>query len=165
MTKEFIKSILTFKFISNLSIIVSICAYYMNAYNVFFTFVPLVIVNFIMILIVQIFNYDEIMIGLYGKLYLENKDKDKDTITSKFSIVLVLIHLLPVLWIIYILQSRDIIKIFKPNFMNIFLQSISITILYYYFQSNMKIYGNVNYLVYLILYIGLLLATCYYVYT
>ena len=48
--------------------------------------------------------------------------------------------------------------------MGIYLKSILIPILYYYYESNQYIYGNINYLLYLIMYIILLLWVCIYLY-
>ena len=50
----------------------------------------------------------------------------------------------------------DIIKIFHPNFMGTFLKSVIIPIIYYYYEINLQIYGKINYLSYLLLYIVLL---------
>jgi hypothetical protein len=63
----YLKSALTFRYLSNLSIIVTILSYYMNAFDIFFIFAPLVFVNMILIIIVQILNYDEFIEGILGK--------------------------------------------------------------------------------------------------
>lgn len=158
----YIKSGLTFKYISNLSIIVCILSYYMNAFDLFFVFMPLVIVNLLVIMLIQICDYDKLMYGLLGKS-IPNKEQ-RDMIIPKFSLFLNLWHILPVLWIFYILQNDDIIKIFHPNAMNIFIKSIILPIIYYYYEHELKIYGDINYLFYLIIYIILLLAICFYLY-
>ena len=158
----YIKSLLSFRFISNLSIFVSIIAYYTNAYNIFFHFIPLVIVNFIIIMFMQFYNLDELIKGLLNNRLPDKKDRDE----AKPQIVLfiTLWHLIPLLWLMYILQSQDIIKIFHPNFMGIFLKSALVPIIYYYFESNLQVYGDINYLAYYIIYIGLLFASCIYLY-
>jgi len=153
----YLKSALTFRYLSNLSIIVTILSYYMNAFDIFFIFAPLVFVNMILIIIVQILNYDEFIEGILGK--------NKENNSTSFVIFLNLWHILPVLWLLYILQNDDIIKIFHPNFMGMFLSSIMIPIIYYYFESKSNVYGNINYLGYLILYILTLLGTCIGLYT
>ena len=158
----YIKSGLTFKYISNLSIIVCILSYYMNAFDLFFVFMPLVIVNLLVIMLIQICDYDKLMYGLLGKS-IPNKAQ-RDMIIPNFSLFLNLWHILPVLWIFYILQNDDIIKIFHPNAMNIFIKSIILPIIYYYYEHELKIYGDINYLFYLIIYIILLLAICFYLY-
>ena len=54
-----IKSMISFRFISNLTIIISIIAYYMNAYEILFIFSPLLIVNFILIICILFTNLDD----------------------------------------------------------------------------------------------------------
>lgn len=157
-----IKSALSFRFISNLSIIVSIFAYYTNAYDIFFHFIPLVIVNFIIIMIMQFYNLDELIDGIFQKKLIYKKDRDE--IKPQFVLFTTLWHFIPLLWIMYILQTEDIIKLFHPNFMGVFLKTSLIPIIYYYFESKIKVYGNINYLAYFILYIGLLFASCVYLY-
>ena len=156
------KSALSFRYISNLSIFVSIIAYYTNAYDIFFHFIPLVIVNFIIIMFMQFYNLDEFIKGLLNDRLLDKKNRDE--VKPQIVLFITLWHLIPLLWLIYILQSQDIIKIFHPNFMGIFLKSALVPIIYYYFESKLQIYGDINYLAYYIIYIGLLFASCIYLY-
>ena len=58
----------------------------------------------------------------------------------------------------------DMIKIFHPNFMSIFLKTLILPIIYYYYEIDLKVYGDINYLCYSIIYFILLLATCYFLY-
>lgn len=156
-----IKSIFTFRFISNLSIFVSIIAYYTNAYDIFFHFIPLLIVNFIIIMFMQFYNLDELISIIKNRL---PDKKDRDELKPQIVLFITLWHFIPLLWLIYILQSQDIIKIFHPNFMGIFLKSSLIPILYYYYESKLQVYGDINYLAYYIVYIILLFASCIYLY-
>jgi hypothetical protein len=160
----YIKGAFSFKYISNLSIIVSIISYYLNAYDVFFIIAPLVFVNLIILLILQIFEYDNLMMGLLGNEFPDKKNRDKQA--PLFAFAMNIWHIVPVLWLFYIFKSHDvnIVKIFHPNFMGTFLKSSILPLIYYYFESNLRVYGDVNYLAYLILYMGLLLATCIYLY-
>ena len=160
--KFYIKTALSFRYVSNLSIIVSIFAYYMNALELFFIFMPLVIVNFIVIILVQIFNFNDLMLGLLQK-ELPNK-ADRDKAIPKFTLFNFLWHFLPVLWIIYILEKDDIIKIFHPDLIHTFLKSLIIPSIYYYFEKDAEIYGHINYICYLIIYIIILLGVCNYLY-
>ena len=157
-----IKSMLSFKFISNLSIIISIFAYYMNAYELFFIFSTLIIVNFILISFILFTNLDDFMKTILEK-YLPSKI-DRDNYKIQFIIFIILWHLLPIVWLFYILEKENLIKLFRPNFMGIYFKSILIPILYYYYESNEHIYGNINYLLYLIMYIILLLGVCIFLY-
>ena len=157
-----IKSMLSFKFISNLSIIITIIAYYMNAYELFFIFSPLIIVNFILISLILFTNLDDFMKTILEK-YLPSKI-DRDNYKIQFIIFIILWHLLPIVWLFYILEKENLIKLFRPNFMGLYFKSILIPILYYYYESNDYIYGNINYLFYLIMYIILLLCVCIYLF-
>ena len=157
-----IKSMLSFKFISNLSIIITIIAYYMNAYELFFIFSPLIIVNFILISWILFTNLDDFMKTILEK-YLPTKTQ-RESYKIQFIIFILLWHLLPIVWLFYILEKENLIKLFRPNFMGLYLKSILIPILYYYYESNDYIYGNINYLFYLIMYIILLLGVCIYLF-
>jgi hypothetical protein len=157
-----IKSMLSFRFISNLTIIISIFAYYMNAYEILFIFSPLLIVNFILISYILLTNLDDFMATLLAK-YLPIKT-NRDNYKLLFIIFIIVWHLLPIIWLFYILDKDNLVKIFRPNFMGIYLKSILIPIIYYYYESNEYIYGNINYLLYLIMYIILLLSVCIYLY-
>jgi hypothetical protein len=165
-----IKSCLSFHYISNLSIIVLIISYYMNAYELFFIFAPLVIVNFILIIYLMFNNLDDLMNALlltYLPYKLEgtrNRDIYINKYKFEFIIFIIVWHLLPLFWLFYILEKENMVKLFRPNFMGMYLKSILIPILYYYYQVNDKIYGNINYIMYFIWYIILLLSSCIYLY-
>ena len=153
-----IKSMLSFRFISNLSIIVSIIAYYMNAYDILFISAPLVIVNCILIFYIMLTDLDELMKGIL-ETYLPNKI-DREHYKCLFVLFAILWHLVPIIWLYYIFDKDNLIKYFRPNFMGTYFKSLIIVILYYYYESNEKIYGNLNYLFYFIIYIILLLGIC-----
>lgn len=157
-----IKLVLSFRFISNLSIFVSIISYYTNAYDIFFHIIPLLIVNFIMIMFMQVYNLDELM-DRYLKDILPDK-KYRDDLKPPVVLFTTLWHFIPLLWLMYILQSQDLIKIFHPNFMGIFLKSSLIPIIYFYFESKLQVYGDINYLAYYVVYFILLFSTCIYLY-
>lgn len=158
----YIKSGLTFRYISNLSIIVCILAYYMEAFDIFFIFAPLVFVNLFVIALILINDFDALITKVLSKILPYKKDRDNQSYL--FGLFIILWHIIPVFWIMYILQSQDIVKIFHPNFMSIFLKSSIVPIIYYYFEIDLKVYGNINYLFYLIIYFIMLLATCFYLY-
>ena len=157
-----IKSMLSFKYISNLSIIVTIIAYYMNAYDLFFIFSPLIIVNFILISWILFTNLDDFMKTILEN-YLPTKT-ERENYKIQFILFIILWHFLPILWLFYILEKENLVKLFRPNFMGLYFKSILIPILYYYYESNDSIYGNINYLFYLIMYIILLLGVCIYLF-
>ena len=73
ITKYF--NFLSLRYISNLSILGLLLSYYMNAFDVFFIFIPLVIVNFIIIHIIEIWNYDDFINGVLDKIYPDKKER------------------------------------------------------------------------------------------
>ena len=151
LSLKYIKLALTFKYISNLTIIIGIFSYFMDAISIFFVLAPLIIVNLLVITLILIFDYDAFVLKFNG---------DSNT----FVIFVILWHFIPVLWLLYILQKDDMIKIFHPNFMSIFLKTLILPIIYYYYEIDLKVYGDINYLCYSIIYFILLLATCYFLY-
>ena len=157
-----IKSMLSFRYISILSIIISFISYYMNAYEILFIVSPLIIVNFILISYILFTNLDEFMKTILEQ-YLPEKE-DRYNYKTQFVFFVLLWHLLPIFWLFYILEKDNLIKYFRPNFMGIFLKSIIVPILYYYYESSEKIYGELNYLIYFVFYIILLLSVCVYLY-
>ena len=157
-----INSMLSLRFISNLTILVCILSYYMNAYKILFIFTPLLIINLIVITSILFTNSDDFINNIIQKYFVNKEDIEKYKV--QIIIVIILWHLLPIVWLFYILNKYNLIKLFRPNFMGIYFKSISIAILYFYYQSNEKLYGNINYLLYFIYYIILLLTTCIYLY-
>ena len=110
----------------------------------------------------QFYNLDELM-DRYLEDILPDK-KDRDELKPQVVLFTTLWHFIPLLWLMYILQSQDIINIFHPNFMGIFLKSSLIPIIYFYFESKLRVYGDINYLAYYIVYFILLFTTCIYLY-
>jgi len=134
----------------------------MEAIDIFLIFAPLVIVNLIVILMILINDFDALITGILGKILPEKQDRDKQS--SLFALFIMIWHSFPVFWIMYILQSQDLVKLFHPNFMSTFFISVIIPIIYYYYEVDLKVYGDINYLFYLCIYIIILLATCFYLY-
>jgi len=158
----YIKSALSLKYISNLSIIICFLSYYMNAFEIFFVFVPLVIVNLILIILIQLFDYDKLMYGILKDIIPDKEQRDE--IIPLFTISLNIWHIWIILWLIYILKKDDIIKLFHPNYLDIFLKTLILPAIYYYYEIELKPYGDINYNFYLILYITLIFLTCMYLY-
>jgi len=160
--RQWIESCLSFKYISNSSIIICLIAYYTNAYSLFFILAPIVITNLILILFLEYNSLDELVNTVFN-LQKATK-KEVEDIKTQFVILNTLWHALPVLWLYYILNKDNLIYVFKPNFMGVFLQCSVICILYFYFGSKNMIYGNINYSSYFILYLITLLGVCSYLY-
>ena len=93
-----IKSMISFRFISNLTIIISIIAYYMNAYEILFIFAPLLIVNFILISCILFTNLDDFMKTLLEKYLPSKTNRDN----YKLLLILYIILLLGVCIYLYL---------------------------------------------------------------
>ena len=168
-------SYISFRYISNFSIIVCIFAYYTNAYSIFFILAALVITNLILILFLEYFDLDKLFIGI-SNINNANanirglKDSDSNNIDlynySKMQFVIfnTLWHIIPVIWLYYIFNKDNLIYTFKPNFMTIFFQASIIILIYFYFGSKNMVYGDINYAGYLIIYCIILLGVSYSLY-
>jgi hypothetical protein len=159
--RKWLESCLSLKYISNFSIIICIIAYYTQAYSIFFILAPLIITNLIIILLLEYNNLDTLVETIF---HLENNSPDLESIKTQFVIFNTIWHILPVFWLYHIITKENIINLFKPNFMGIFLQSCSIGILYFYFGSSARIYGNINYTGYMVIYLVVLLGVCIWLY-
>ena len=160
--RQWIDKSVSFKYISNFSIIICILAYYMNAIDIVFVLAPIIIVNLIFILVLEYIDLDKIIYNVFRNNNLtRNELKD---IRLPFLILNTLWHLLPVIWLYYIYTTYNLIYIYKPNFMGIFLQGCIICIIYFYFCSKNLVYGDINYSMYSILYFITLLSICSYLY-
>jgi len=161
--KDYLIACLSFKYISNATIITSLIAYYTNAYYIFFITIPLMITNMIIILLVQWFNMPELINGIFSNKIKNDSDNNvdfDDTSIFKFAILNILWHLIPILWLYSVLHRDNLIDIFKPNFMGIFLICCVISIFYFYYSIKMNIYGNINYIWYGALYMLILFICC-----
>ena len=155
MMNKYIKSLLSFRYLSNFTIISAFIAYYTNAYTFFFTTIPILIANLIIIVLIQWYNSDELLNGIFN-----NSNVDPKSIKFEFIVINTIWHIIPLYWVYSVLQHDNIIKIFKPNFMAIFFQSLVIVIPYYYYIIQLQIYGKINYLCYGAVYLfSLLIAT------
>jgi hypothetical protein len=156
--RKWIESCLSFKYISNFSIIACLIAYYTNAYSIFFILAPIIITNLFLILILEYNDLDTFINTVFN---LENASKkDIETIKTQFVILNTIWHILPIIWIYHILNKDNLIYIFKPNFMGIFLQCCLIIVVYFYFGSINQLYGDINYASYLVVYLVVLLGVC-----
>lgn len=156
--RKWIESCLSFKYISNFSIIACLIAYYTNAYSIFFILAPIIITNFFLILILEYNDLDTLINTVFN---LENASKkDIETIKTQFVILNTIWHILPIVWLYHILNKDNLIYVFKPNFMGIFLQCCFIIVVYFYFGSINQLYGDINYASYLVVYLVILLGVC-----
>jgi hypothetical protein len=149
-TKKWLELMLSLKYISNASIIGLLITYYTQAYQLFLILIPIVITNFLVIMILQWYSSKELVIGILA-------DNNPD-IRTKFIFLNTIWHILPLLWLWYILQKDNVIALFRPNFMGVFLAGAVFSIGYFYFASNGSYYGDIDYSKYMIIYIIILLG-------
>ena len=160
--RQWIEKCVSFKYISNFSIIICILAYYMNAISIVFVLAPIIITNLIFILILEYIDLDKIIYNVFRNDNLTRNELND--IRLPFLILNTLWHLLPVIWLYYIYITHNLIYIYKPNFMGVFLQGCILGIIYFYFCSKNLVYGDINYSMYSILYVITLLSICSYLY-
>ena len=107
--RQWIDKSVSFKYISNFSIIICILAYYMNAIDIVFVLAPIIIVNLIFILVLEYIDLDKIIYNVFRNNKLtRNELKD---IRLPFLILNTLWHLLPVIWLYYIYTTYNLIYI------------------------------------------------------
>ena len=119
--RDWFESCVSFKYLSNFSIIVCVLAYYTNVYWIFFLCIPLIIANLILIVLLEYNDLDTLVKSVFN---LENGDA-RDASDSPnsincmpkskllFVILNTLWHIVPLLWLRYILDKDNLIYIFK----------------------------------------------------
>lgn len=146
-TKQWLELLLSLKYIGNLGIYGLLLSYYTQAYTIFLILIPIVITNALVMLGLEWFNGDELAAAM-----VNTQDK------NKFILLNTIWHILPLLWLWYILQRDNIIELFKPNFMGCYLAGVGFAIIYFYFASNGKYYGDIDYIKYMLMYVIVLLG-------
>ena len=159
---DWVKLGISFRYLSNLSIIGVIISYYTNAYEFFFIFAPLLITNAILNIILLICNLDELVNGAFGDILPDVKDREN--IKFEFVMFNLIWHIVPLIWLYSILQRDSLISVFRPNFMGVYLKSSIIPIVYYYYLGGVQVYGDVDNMKYFVMYMILLLGTCVFLY-
>ena len=159
---DWIKFVLSFRYISNISIVVAVLAYWMQAYEVFFICIPLIITNFVGFVLLTIFDLDKYMQGILGRV-----TNDLEVINSykpHFVIFNIIWHTVPLFWIYSVLTRENLVQLFRPNFMSMFLKSALVAIVYFYYERDIEPYGKVDYLWYFIVYMMVLFGSNVFVY-
>jgi hypothetical protein len=154
--KMLLKMVLDVKYLSNISILGLLITYYTNSYHGFMLFLPLVITNFIVVIILQWLDLDKYMKKIFG----DGNGESKSCNELAFVTLNTLWHIIPCLWVYHLLQRDNWIAIFRPNFMYVFLASSVIAIIYFYFSAQLELYGDVNYMRYGVMYMIVLLGVC-----
>ena len=154
-SRKWLELLLSCKYISNISIYGLILSYYTQAYQIFLILVPIVITNFLVIVILQWYDSRKLV-----KHILKIKDEEVNNYLMQYVLLNTLWHIIPLLWLWYILQRDNVIALFKPNFMGIFLSGAIFSIGYFYFASQGKYYGDIDYSQYMVIYVLILMTTC-----
>lgn len=149
-TRKWLECLLSLKYISNTCIYAALISYYTQAYWIFLALIPLLISNALVMLVLEWFSGDELTRAVLGS-------GDEQT---KFIFLNTVWHVLPLMWVYYVLQHDNLINIFRPNFMGIFLAGALFAIGYFYFASNGKYYGEIDYSQYMVVYMITLLGSC-----
>jgi hypothetical protein len=154
--KKCLSLVLSMKYITNATIFASVIGYYTQAYWIFFVSIPLLITNAIVITLIEWFNSDELISALLD-IPLSQKARLKSVKTQIIALNSIW-HWLPLAWVYYVIGKDNLIEIFRPNFMGIFLAEALFGIGYFYFASQGKYYGEIDYTWYMIVYIVILLT-------
>jgi hypothetical protein len=160
--KKWISLALSMKYITNATIFASIVEYYTQAYWIFLVSIPLLITNAIVVSLLEWFNSYELTSAV-----LDIPKSQPNLIKAsqvKFTFINMIWHWMPLAWVWYILGKDNLIEVFRPNFMGCFLTGALFGIGYFYFASQGKYYGEINYLWYMIVYVIILFTTCMTVY-
>jgi hypothetical protein len=155
--KKWLSLALSMKYMTNATILGSVIAYYTQAYWIFLISIPLLITNAIVITLVEWFNADELIVAVLD--IPASQSGAIEATKPRFIFLNTIWHWLPLAWVWYILGRDNLIEIFRPNFMGSFLAGAGFAICYFYFASQGKYYGEINYSRYMIVYVVILLVS------
>lgn len=161
--KKWLSLALSMKYITNATILASVIGYYTQAYWIFLVSIPLLITNAIVITLVEWFNADELVSAV-----LDISTSRPDMIEAnkpRFIFLNTIWHWIPLAWVWYVLGRDNLIEVFRPNFMGSFLAGAVFAICYFYFASQGKYYGEINYSRYMLVYMIVLLVSSIYVFS
>jgi len=160
--KKWLSLALSMKYMTNITILASIVGYYTQAYWIFLVSIPLLITNAFVMTLLEWFNSYELTAAV-----LEIPSSRPDLIKAsqlKFIFINTVWHWIPIAWMWYILGKDNLIEVFRPNFMGCFLVEAAFGIGYFYFASQGKYYGDIDYSWYMVVYVIVLLTACISVY-
>ena len=161
-SKNWLSLALSMKYITNATILASVIGYYTKAYWIFLVSIPLLITNAIVILLLEWFNSYKLTAAV-----LDIPASRLDLINAsnvKFIFINTIWHWLPLVWVWYILGRDNLIEVFRPNFMGCFLAGATFGIGYFYFASQGKYYGEIDYPLYMLVYIIVFFTVCINIY-
>lgn len=161
-SKKWISLALSMKYITNATILASVVGYYTQAYCIFLISIPLLITNAIVITLLKWYNSNELIAAVLDIPILQVERIEANKI--RFIFLNTAWHWLPLAWVWYILYKDNLIEIFRPNFMGSFLASAAFGTIYFYFASQGKYYGDINYTWYMVFYVIVLFTICVCIY-
>ena len=156
-TKKWISLTLSMKYITNATILASLVGYYTQAYWIFLFSIPLLITNALVITLVEWFNPNELIAAVLD--IPTSRAEIIEANKPRFIFLNTVWHWIPLVWVWYILGRDNLIEVFRPNFMGCFLAGAAFGIGYFYFASQGKYYGEINYSWYMVVYIIILLTS------
>lgn len=162
-SKKWLSLVLSMKYINNIIIFASVIGYYTQAYWIFLVSIPLLITNAIVFTLLVWFNANKLTAAILDipVSQLERIEANK----TMFIFLNTVWHWLPLAWVWYVLDKDNLIDIFRPNFMGLFLASAAFVIGYFYFASQGKYYGEIDYSWYMVVYVIILFTVCVSVYS
>lgn len=152
-----LKLAISFKYISNISIIIAVLAYYMNAMPVFFILAPMIITNSIVLPITQIYEGDKLVTGMLSEYIPDAVERAQ--YKTQLIVLTNLWHFIGLIWL-YNVMTRGIIQVYSPNFMGIFFMSSVLVLFYFMILMKKKPYGDIDYMTYLLIYMIVNFAMC-----
>ena len=162
-SKKWILLALSMKYITNATILASVIAYYTQAYWIFLVSIPLLITNAIVMTLLEWFNANELTAAILDIPVSQSKSIEVNK--TRFIFLNTVWHWLPLAWVWYVLAKDNLIEVFRPNFMGSFLASAAFGIGYFYFASQGKYYGEIDYSWYMVVYVIILFTVCVSVYS
>ena len=159
-SRKWLSSALSMKYLSNATILASVVGYYTQAYWIFLVSIPLLIANTIVVSLLEWFNGDKLTVAV-----LDIPPSSAQAESGRFIALNTAWLLIPLAWVWYILGKDNLIEVFRPNFMGIFLAGAAFAIGYFYFASQGKYYGEINYAWYMMVYVIVLLTSSVCIYS
>jgi hypothetical protein len=150
-----VKQAISFKYISNFAIIVGVLAFYMNAMPIFFVMAPLIIANAIVVTLVMICEFEAFSIGILGHYITD--DVQRRTYNFELAVLSIVWHFVGIVWL-YSVMRGGISQVYNPNFMGVFLWCMVLALFYFMIAVKKRVYGEINYMAYMFVYIVVLLV-------
>jgi hypothetical protein len=157
--------VFSFKFLTNMTFFITIFSYFTNLDRLFILFSPFIFVNLITVTILQLFDWDKVILGITGDDdFKRRSDEERKKIINNDSTLYIATHLFSLLYhllaAIFVYYLLDEFELNSVNFMENYL--IQLFILLIFWLLSKKPYGNINEPIYGLIYIIVLFIVNYY---